>query len=122
MRKENLRTADALLPQTRPNLTQLDPELGDFAETAAAIANLDLVITVDTSVAHMAGALGKPVWILLPFFPDFRWLLDRSDGPWYPSARLFRQPSIGDWDSVMEAVQDALSAQFAELMASRIER
>jgi len=89
---------------------------------AAAIANLDLVITVDTAVAHLAGALGKPVWILLPFFPDFRWLLDRSDGPWDPSARLFRQPSIGDWDSVMEAVQDALSAQFAELMASRIER
>ena len=102
--QKELRAADAPLLQTLPNVTQLGPELSDFAETAAAIANLDLIITVDTAVAHLAGALGKPVWILLPFFPDFRWLVERTDSPWYPSARLFRQPSIGDWDSVMEAV------------------
>jgi hypothetical protein len=60
---------------------------------------------VDTSVAHLAGAMGRPVWLLLPFCPDWRWLLDRQDSPWYPTARLFRQPSIGDWDTVIERVK-----------------
>ena len=75
------------------------------------IANLDLVISVDTSVAHLAGALAKPVWILLPFIPDWRWLLDRDDSPWYPTARLFRQAKIGDWDGVV----DAVTAELAQL-------
>ena len=72
-------------------------ELHDFADTAALIQSLDGVVTVDTAVAHLAGALGKPVWILIPFLPDFRWLLDRNDSPWYPTARLIRQPALGDW-------------------------
>jgi len=84
-------------------------ELKDFADTAALIANLDLVIAVDTAVAHLAGALGKPVWTLLPFVPDWRWLLEREDSPWYPTMRLFRQSSWGDWDSVIMRVAEALS-------------
>jgi hypothetical protein len=82
--------------------------LSDFSQTAALIDLMDLVITVDTSVAHLAGALGKPVWILLPFCPDWRWLSDRADSPWYPSARLFRQRAIGDWDSAIEDVREGL--------------
>lgn len=85
--------------------TDLGRELGDFADTAAFVQALDLVITVDTSIAHLAGALGKPVWILLPHCPDWRWLLERSDSPWYPSARLYRQPVAGDWASVLRQVR-----------------
>ncbi len=81
----------------------------DFAETAAAIQSLDLVITVDTSMAHLAGALGTPVWILLPFAPDWRWMLDRSDTPWYPSAKLWRQQQRGDWDGVFREVTSELT-------------
>ncbi|NML34857.1 tetratricopeptide repeat protein [Paraburkholderia antibiotica] len=84
--------------------------LHDFADTAALVANLDLVISVDTSTAHLAGALDRPVWILNRFDTCWRWLLERSDTPWYPSARLFRQPALGDWDSVLGDVREALSA------------
>ena len=84
-------------------------ELHDFADTAALVANLDLVISVDTSTAHLAGALNKPVWILNRFDTCWRWLLERSDTPWYPSARLFRQPTLGDWDSVMQVTRHALA-------------
>ncbi|HEY1922165.1 MAG TPA: glycosyltransferase family 9 protein, partial [Tepidisphaeraceae bacterium] len=76
-------------------------ELKDFADTAALIANLDLVISVDTAVAHLAAAMGKKVWLLLPFPPDWRWLLDRADSPWYPTVRLFRQTTPGEWESVI---------------------
>jgi hypothetical protein len=86
----------------------LSKELKDFSETAALIANLDLVLTVDTSVAHLAGALGKPVWVMLPFAPDWRWLLGREDSPWYPTMRLFRQQARKDWAGVVERVSDAL--------------
>jgi len=79
-------------------------EIGDFAGTAALVANLDLVISVDTSVAHLAGAMGKPVWILSRFDGCWRWLLDRDDSPWYPTARLFRQRAPGDWDEVVARV------------------
>lgn len=78
-------------------ILELGSELGDFADTAAVIAGLDMVISVDTAVAHLAGSLGRPVWILIPFVPDWRWLLGRRDSPWYPSARLFRQTTPGDW-------------------------
>ncbi|AWV04221.1 glycosyltransferase [Burkholderia sp. JP2-270] len=84
--------------------------LTDFAETAALIDTLDLVISVDTSVAHLAGALGRPVWVLLPRVPDWRWLLERDDCPWYPAATLFRQMRPGDWPAVVERVAGALDA------------
>jgi tetratricopeptide (TPR) repeat protein len=91
-------------------MEDLGDAFGDLQDAAEAIAALDLVITVDTAIAHLAGALGKPVWILLPLAPDWRWLLDRTDSPWYPTARLFRQPKAGDWPAVIAAVADALSA------------
>ena len=89
-------------------VVDLGDELRDFTDTAAIVANLDLVITVDTSVAHLAGALGKPVWILLPHAPDWRWLRERSDSPWYPTARLFRQTVAGQWNSVLDEVEREL--------------
>lgn len=85
-------------------------QVRDFADTAALLQALDLVITVDTSVAHLAGALGRPVWILLPHCPDWRWMVGREDSPWYPSARLYRQPAPGDWVSVLQRVQSDLAA------------
>ena len=85
------------------------PQTGDFADTAAAISHLDLIVSVDTSVAHLAGALGKPVWILLPVRSDWRWLKDRKDSPWYPSARLFRQSDEGDWAPVIAMLVAELS-------------
>jgi tetratricopeptide (TPR) repeat protein len=90
-------------------ITDLAPSLQDFGDTAAAIDALDLVITVDTSVAHLAGAMGKPVWLLLPYVPDWRWLLDRADTPWYPTMRLFRQVRRGDWDEVIGRVAEELA-------------
>ena len=93
------------------NITDLAPFLTDFAETAAVMSNLDLVVSVDTSVVHIAGALGRPVWTLLPFIPDWRWLLERDDSPWYPTMRLFRQEKRGDWKGVIERVSQALTDQ-----------
>jgi hypothetical protein len=86
----------------------LSGKLTDFAETAAAIANLDLVVTTDTAIAHLAGALGKPVWILLMFAADWRWLRGREASPWYPTARLFRQKSPGDWGGVIDRAKSEL--------------
>ena len=94
----------------RGSLVDLEAELTDLAETAAAIAQLDLVVTVDTCIAHLAGALAKPVWVLLHHFPDWRWLLDRDDSPWYPTMRLFRQPRMRDWESVFRRVHAELRA------------
>jgi ADP-heptose:LPS heptosyltransferase len=91
----------------------LTGQLSDFAETAALISCLDLVITVDTSVAHLAGALGRSTWILLPYAPDYRWLLDRDDSPWYPTVRLFRQDERRDYASVLEHVRAALQGRIA---------
>jgi len=83
-------------------------ELSNFSDTAAMIANLDLVISVDTAVAHLSGALGKNVWTLLPYAPDWRWMLHREDSPWYPTMTLFRQPAPGDWKSVVEKLSEEL--------------
>jgi tetratricopeptide (TPR) repeat protein len=93
-----------------PTLHRWGEEFVDFADAAALVAELDLVITVDTAIAHLAGALGKDTWILLPQVPDWRWMEERSDSPWYPAARLFRQPQRGDWSSMIEDVHGALSA------------
>ena len=89
-------------------------DFADFADTAGALMNLDLVICVDTSVAHLAGALGRPVWTLVPFSPDWRWMLGRSDSPWYPTMRLFRQPKPGDWAGAVEALGEALRSESTE--------
>ena len=94
----------------RAEIVDLTTDLTDFAETAALVSCLDLVITVDTSIAHLAGALGLPTWILLPYMPDYRWLLDRDDSPWYPTVRLFRQTATREYPSVLERVRTGLRA------------
>jgi tetratricopeptide (TPR) repeat protein len=102
--QKDLREGDADLLRSHPEIDPLGRDIESFADTAAIISLMDLVISSDTSVVHLAGALGKPVWILLPFVPDWRWLLDRTDSPWYPTARLFRQTEIGDWNDVVDRV------------------
>ena len=102
--------ASAQWAATHPHMTDLQNAIRDFADTAALITHLDLVITVDTAVVHLAGALGKPTWLLLPFAPDWRWLMDRKDSPWYPAMRLFRQPGILQWSPVLERVREELIA------------
>lgn len=99
-------------------ITDLDPYLEDFADTAAAVQALDLVISIDTSVAHLAGALAKPVWTLIPFASEWRWMLNRDDSPWYPTMRLFRQPAPGDWASVIARVAAQLTALVQEQSTS----
>jgi hypothetical protein len=106
--QQDVRANDATILSARRDLLHFGPELKSLSDTAALMANLDLIVSVDTSVAHLAGALGKPVWILLPFIPDWRWLLDREDSPWYPTARLFRQNHARTWDDVIIRVHDAL--------------
>jgi len=110
--QRDVREADASLLARRTDVVSTGPQFTDFADTAAAITALDLVISVDTAVAHLAGALGKPLFLLLPFAADFRWLRERSDSPWYPTARLFRQPRFGDWASVVEVVRNEMLNQF----------
>lgn len=105
------RPHDAAVLRARRDIVDLTADLTDFAETAALINCLDLVITVDTSVAHLAGALGRPTWILLPWTPDYRWLLGRTDSPWYPSVRLFRQSETREYESVLDRVRDELCVQ-----------
>ncbi|MFP3248229.1 MAG: glycosyltransferase family 9 protein, partial [Paraburkholderia sp.] len=92
----------------RGALLDVAGRLESFADTAGLIAHLDLVISVDSAVAHLAGALGKPVWIALPFTPDWRWQLKRNDSPWYPGVRLFRQNVRGDWTHVVAEIRAAL--------------
>jgi len=94
---------------TIPQVEHLGDALETFADTAAVMASLDLIISSDTSLVHLAGALGKPIWILLPYSPDWRWLLDRNDSPWYPTARLFRQARIDDWSGVVERATEELA-------------
>lgn len=105
-----LRETDLAWLKAHPEVVLQRPALPDFVTTAQIIAGLDLVITVDTSVAHLAGALGQPVWVLLPTGCDYRWLLERAGSPWYPTARLFRQKDRGDWAGVLSRVAEALTA------------
>ena len=99
------RPEELALLRSTPALLDLSAHLTDFAETAAIVASLDLIITVDTAVAHLAGALAIPTWVLLPYAADWRWMLDRADSPWYPTMQLFRQPQPGDWTSVFGALR-----------------
>ncbi len=107
--QKDLGQGDRATLRVHPEIVECGSRLADFADTAAVISLLDLVVTVDTAVAHLAGAMGRPVWILLPDVPDWRWLLDRPDSPWYPTARLFRQPRRGDWESALSAAAAALT-------------
>jgi tetratricopeptide (TPR) repeat protein len=107
--QKELRDGDEEILINHLQVVQLGAELEDFGDTAAVIAGLDLVISSDTSVVHLAGAMGRPTWILLEYTPDWRWLLSREDNPWYPTARLFRQPKAEDWESVVRKARDELS-------------
>jgi tetratricopeptide (TPR) repeat protein len=106
--QKDLRAGDRTLLRECSGVVDLTEHLSDFADTAALVSCLDLVITVDTSVAHLAGALGCPTWILLPYTPDYRWLLDRDDSPWYPTVRLFRQSKTRDYGIVLDRVRSEL--------------
>lgn len=111
--QKDVPAADMGLLASRADLRHLGDELNDFAATAAVVELMDIIVTVDTSVANLAGAMGKPVWILLPFNPhDWRWMLDREDSPWYPTARLFRQPAPDDWTGVVRRVAEELATRF----------
>jgi hypothetical protein len=112
--QKDIRHDDAAVLKEHSDILQFGDALKNFSDTAALISQLDLVISVDTSVAHLAGALAKPVWVLLPFIPDWRWLLDRDESPWYPTVRLFRQEDTRAWDSVIVRVHaDLISAAVA---------
>src|SRR5207248_7697845 len=115
--------ASAEIKELRPSdvdLVDLGPRLDDFGDTAAVISQLDLVVCVDTAVAHLAGALGKSVWLLLPKPTDFRWLEEREDSPWYPTMRLFRQSRRGEWEDVIQRVKLALERRVREGEADMI--
>ena len=112
LQKANENEKAAMQP-ARPRLIDFTSSLCDFAETAALVDHLDLVICADTAVSHLAGAMGKQVWTLLPFVPDFRWGLQGSQTPWYPTMRLFRQSKPRDWPGVMEIVAEALKTRAA---------
>ena len=102
----------------RAPLVNLGPEIRDFADTMAIVECLDLVVTVDTAVGHLAGAMGKEVWIMLPHAPDWRWLLGRTDSPWYPTARLFRQSAARSWEPVAAEIAAVLAnADFGQAAA-----
>jgi tetratricopeptide (TPR) repeat protein len=106
--QKEVRATDTATLKKNAGIIHFGHQLEDFSDAAALISHLDLVISVDTAMAHLAGALGKPVWILLTHVPDWRWLLDRDDSPWYPTARLFRQSETREWDSVIARVRDGL--------------
>ncbi len=104
---------DAGLLASHPGLRPFGAEFVDFADTAALVELMDIVVTVDTSVAHVAGGMGKPLWVMLPFNQhDWRWMLGREDSLWYPTARLFRQSANGDWAGVIGRVSEALMQRF----------
>jgi hypothetical protein len=109
--QKEFRAADLAWDPAAKGVQLWADSLHSFADTAALIMHMDWVIAVDTSVAHVAAALGKPVWLMLPYSPDWRWLLSREDSPWYPGMRLFRQDASGDWNGVVARLSDALSRQ-----------
>jgi hypothetical protein len=106
---QEVRPEDAAVLATRPDILHFGEALKDFTDTAALIGALDLVLSVDTGVAHLAGALAKPVWVMITYVPEWRWLLVREDSPWYPTARLFRQDEARTWDGVVTRICAALS-------------
>jgi hypothetical protein len=108
--QKDLRDGDLEFLREHPRLIHLGNKIADFGETAAIMSHLDLVVAVDTAVAHLAGALGQPVWVLLDHTPDWRWMVEREDSPWYPSARLFRQQKAGDWAGVVGRVVETLNS------------
>jgi hypothetical protein len=105
---KEVRDSDRNILSLHSYIKYFGPEIQDFSDTAALCALMDLVISVDTSVAHLSGTLGRPTWVLLPYLPDWRWLLDRDDSPWYPSVKLYRQTGVGDWKSVLAQVNTSL--------------
>jgi ADP-heptose:LPS heptosyltransferase len=117
--QKDVRERDLAALAGAKNLIDLRSELNDFRDTAAVISTLDLVIAIDTAVAHLAGALGKRTFLMLPFAPDWRWLLERADCPWYPTMRLFRQTKPGQWGDVVAPVAEAAAA-FAGAGAPRL--
>ena len=109
--QRELRDGDDEILQQHPDVLRLGESFSDFADTAAVMAQLDVVISVDTSVAHLAGALGRQLWLLLPYGGDWHWIVQgRDDSPWYPTARLFRQHTPGDWTKAVAAVARELAA------------
>jgi tetratricopeptide (TPR) repeat protein len=108
--QKEMSEADQAVLKSRPDISTFSAELTDFTDTAALCDLVDVVVSVDTSVVHLAGALGRPVWVLLPFNPDWRWLLDRTDSPWYDSTKLYRQERPGDWQSVFERIRTDLES------------
>ena len=111
MRDEDQRALDAFARTA--SIHRFGARLGDFADTAAIVDRIDAIVSIDTSVAHLAGALGKPLWLMLPFAADWRWFTNTDRSPWYPQARLVRQPSPGQWEPVVETVAQALSHEFS---------
>jgi tetratricopeptide (TPR) repeat protein len=118
--QRDLRAADADELRRQSTLTHVGDALADFDDTAAVVTLVDLVITVDTSVAHLAGALGRPTCVLVPFWPDWRWMLERADTPWYPTVRLCRQPKAGDWESVIAQVADLVQTGALTGLSTRL--
>jgi hypothetical protein len=116
--QKDVRPADRAILDQRNDILDLGPELENFADTAAIISQLDLVISVDTSVSHLAGVLGRPVWILLHHVPCWRYLLDRTDSPWYPTARLFRQSETREWQTVVRQVCSELRSFIPSLQSA----
>jgi hypothetical protein len=95
-------------------LPELGPRLRDFGDTAQVLGALDLLVSVDTSIVHLAGALGRPAWVLLPLVPDWRWGLEGASSPWYPALRLFRQTRYGEWEDVVGRIAESLNALMGE--------
>jgi tetratricopeptide (TPR) repeat protein len=115
--QHEVRAADAEFLQSHPGLCRIGEQFTDFADTAAAMASLDAVVAVDTAVAHLAGAMAKPLFLLLPFAADFRWLRERRDSPWYPTAQLYRQHAFGDWSGVIAALSQDLQSRASRVAA-----